>query len=431
MFNKIKFELNSPDNKKLLSNFVSLSVLQVVGFILPLLVIPYLIKVLGIEKFGLVFFAQAFLSYFIVFTDYGFNLSATRDISIQRNNNKKVSLIFNSVISTKFLLGIISFIVLSLLILLIPMLRKEYMLFYLSFFLVIGQLFFPVWFFQGIEQMKFITYLSTTAKLLFTCLIFVFVRKSSDYILINVFQGMGNVLASIISILFIKKKFDIKLKFPGFQRIKFELKNGWHILVSSFAVNVYINSNIIILGFFTNSIVLGYYSLAEKTMLAIRQLLGVFSQVTYPHVCKLGKEGHNHLKRFYKIIYFPFLASIIICSILLYLFSDNLVTFLAHGHVPYISILVRLLCFAPIIVCLNIPAYQTLLAYNLKRSYSFVLTSGALFSMTLNAFLAYNYAAIGTSISILITETVITAGLYLVLEFKNKKYSLFYSKIKD
>jgi len=105
MLEKLKLELLLPDNKKLLSNFVSLSVLQVVGFILPLLVIPYLISVLGVGKFGLVALAQAVITYFAVFTDYGFNLSATRDISINRNNNTKVSSIFNSVLTTKLSLG--------------------------------------------------------------------------------------------------------------------------------------------------------------------------------------------------------------------------------------------------------------------------------------------------------------------------------------
>jgi len=98
MLKKIKSELSLPDNKKLLSNFISLSVLQVVGFVLPILVIPYLIIVLGVEKFGLVAFAQAFMTYFVVFTDYGFNLSATRDISIHRDNNLKISSTKNSVI---------------------------------------------------------------------------------------------------------------------------------------------------------------------------------------------------------------------------------------------------------------------------------------------------------------------------------------------
>src|SRR4051812_10374668 len=133
MFKKIRAEFALPDYKNLFSNFISLSVLQVVGFALPLIVLPYLIKVLGIEKFGLVFFAQALISYFMVFTDYGFNLSATREISVNRDDKEKISIIFNSVLTTKIILGIIGFIILSILILFVPKLHNESLLFYLSF----------------------------------------------------------------------------------------------------------------------------------------------------------------------------------------------------------------------------------------------------------------------------------------------------------
>ena len=61
-------------------------------------------------------------------------------------------------------------------------------------------------------------------------------------------HGEANLHSAIVSFAFIKRKFKVHIQFPGISRIKFELKNGWHILVSSFAINVYLNSNILILG---------------------------------------------------------------------------------------------------------------------------------------------------------------------------------------
>lgn len=425
MITKIKIQLQQPENKKLVSNFFSLSVLQLAGLVLPLLVFPYLILILGIEKFGLIVYAQAVMSYFVVFTDYGFNLSATRDISININDKQKITDIFNVVFFTKIILLLLSFVILIMLLFIFAPLQKEIMLYLSSFFIVIGQTLFPIWFFQGIEKMKFITYLNVIAKIIFTGLIFLLIKQPSDYIYANLFQGLGTIISSIISLFFLCKNYDIKLKIPSIKQVKNEIKSGFHILLSSFSINIYLNTNIIILGLFANSIVLGYYSIAEKIMLILRQLLSVFSQVIYPHICKLVQKSHSQLVLFYKKIYIPFLIVIILLSILLYFLADMIVLLLTNTNNLDIANLVKLIAFVPIIVCLNIPAYQTLLAYDMKKSYSFVLSFGSLVSIILNFFLSYRIGAMGTCISIIITEALITIGLYLILELKNKNYSLF------
>lgn len=428
MIKKLIKPLKTFENKKLITNFFSLSVLQLSGFLLSLIILPYLVKVLGVENFGLVMYAQAVITYLTVFTDYGFNLSATRDISINTNNKEKLNKIFNSVIYTKLLLGFFSLLILFVIIIIIPKLRNDSYLFLYSFTIVIGQILFPIWFFQGIEQMKFITYLNVTAKLIYSVLIFVFIKTPDDFIYVNLFMGTGNIMAGIISVFFIIKKFNIIVKFPGFSSIKVELKNGYHILLSNFSINIYLNSNIIILGIFANSIVLGYYSIAEKVMMILRQILVVFSHVIYPHICKLATEGHNKLVNFYKKVFIPFLIFILMFSILLLVFAENIATFLTNNGTKEIGNLIILISFVPVIVCLNIPAYQTLLAYDQKKSYSIVYIAGSAVSLISNFVLSPILGAIGTCISIIITEMIITLGLFYVLEFRNRNISLFLYK---
>ena len=96
--------------KRLLENFISLGALQVVSYTLPLITLPYLSRTLTSEKFGLVFFAFAFMQYFVVLTDFGFNLSATREIAVNRHNQNNLSNIFNSVTTLKILLVLLKFV---------------------------------------------------------------------------------------------------------------------------------------------------------------------------------------------------------------------------------------------------------------------------------------------------------------------------------
>ena len=154
--NKIK---NNSDHKTLVSNFVYLSILQGLNLLLPLITFPYLVRVLGVEYFGLLSFALALTTYFQIITDYGFNSTATRDVSAVLNDKTKQLEIFNDVMSAKLFLLFFCFIVMILIVFSFEIFRTHWEIYFFSFGSVLGQAIFPVWFFQGIQKMKYITYL--------------------------------------------------------------------------------------------------------------------------------------------------------------------------------------------------------------------------------------------------------------------------------
>ena len=325
--------------KVLISNFLSLTSVQLANYILPLITLPYLIRVLGVEKFGLISFAQAFMHYFVIITDYGFGLSATRDIAIYRDHREKLVEIFNSVFWAKIILMILSFIILIILLYSFKKFSAE-ILFYLIFFLVvIGNTLFPTWFFQGIEKMSLIALLNFISKVFYTASVFIFIKMENHYIYIPLLQGLASIFIGIISLSFIYMKFKIRLQSCSFSSLKEQFKNGWYIFLSEVSIGFYDSIRIFIVGLLTNNLITGYYSIAEKLSSIIRLFpIQPLLKATYPRLSKIYSENKQKaLQTMYLLQRWTSLYSIVTCTIA-FIFAPYIVQIIA-GNIYHETIL--------------------------------------------------------------------------------------------
>ena len=411
-----------PDKRRLLENFISLSILQGANYILPLITLPYLVRVLGPEKFGLIAFAQAFIQYFNILTDYGFRLSATKEISINRDNEKKLSEIFSSVIIIKLGLLILSITIMTIIVFSVQKFKKDWLVYYLTFGIVIGQTLFPIWFFQGIEKMRYITILDLISKLIFTVLVFIFVRKTADYIYVPLLNSIGSCVSAFLSLWIVFKNFNVSFKIPKLTVIKHQLKEGWYIFISTVAISLYTISNTFILGLFTNNTIVGYYSAAEKLIKAAQGLLTPISQTIYPHISKLVKESKKEALRFVRQITFLIGGISFIISITIFIFADLIVKiFLGNQYIESVFVL-RILSFLPFIVALsNIFGIQTMLTFNYKKAFSKILIIASFINILLAFILVPFYQHIGISLAVLISEIFVTVSMFLYLHKKGIK----------
>ncbi|MBM4175169.1 MAG: flippase [Ignavibacteria bacterium] len=336
---RITDQLKRQDRRKIIENFFSLSFLQVANYILPLITLPYLVRVLGPAKFGLNAFAQSFMLYFIFITDFGFNLSATREISIHRENNKKVSEIFISVYVIKAVLFLISFAIFLFLITFVEQFIEEKLFFFLSFLTVIGWILFPQWFFQGVEKMKFIAIVNFISKLIFTVTVFIFIRKVDDYMVLPVLNFIGLLVSGIISLIIVFSTYRIIVKIPSFEVIKQQFISGLQIFISNVAMNLYTTSNSVILGFLTSNTIVGYYSAAERIFKAF-QFLGIpLYQAIFPHFSKLISENREEaIRQFNKLFKYAMLITSILSMVIF--FSSPIIIKILLGDEYASSILI-------------------------------------------------------------------------------------------
>ena len=185
--------------KVIVHNTTYLSVLEILKMVMPFVALPYLISTVGADKYGLVVFAQAIISYFIIFINFGLDVSAVKNVSINRSDNEKLSEVVSSVLIIKAFLFILSFLALGVLLLCVKQFRDNYVLFLLSFLSCLSEILFPVWFYQGVEKMKYITLIRFTSIFFYTVTVFIFIKNESDYLLIPLLQSLGWLLSGGIS----------------------------------------------------------------------------------------------------------------------------------------------------------------------------------------------------------------------------------------
>ncbi len=305
------------DNKKLTQNFTSLMSVRIINLLQPLIVLPYLTRTLGPEKFGLIAFAQAFIEYFSTFIDFGFDLTATRDISKNINNKNKINQIFSSVLTAKNLILLVSLIIILTVVFSNEKFSQNWQLFLICSSILVGNTLFPLWFFQGIEKMKYISYFNIIAKLFFTICIFIFIRQESDYLLVPLFISLGNVSIGIIAICIILGKFKVKFRIVSLRKVYFTLADSSAAFISNLAPNLYNNSSTFLLGLFTTSTITGYYSGTIKIINFFNTVIQIISRTFFPHLSK----KRSSFKDFIKII----VGTGLILSIMVFIFRKFLV----------------------------------------------------------------------------------------------------------
>ena len=405
--NKLKKIIS--DNISVLNNFSYLTALQIFNIVAPLIAYPFLIRVLGTNNFGLVIYAQSIISYFVILVTFGFNISATKKVSQYRNNLKKLGEVVSNVIIIKSILFLISLLILELFLYLTNQNFDTVILFNLVMWMCVYEVIFPQWYFQGIEQMKYITYITLIIRIIFLGMIFIIIKSPDDYLLLPVINGLGTIIAGSISLYIIFFKHKIKFKFQSIKTLRYYLNDSLTIFISTISFNVYKSTNKVVVGMFLGMSSITFYDLAEKIIAVAKIPQNILSQSVFPKISL--EKNIIYIKDIFKVsIIMNFIISVIVL-----IFAKQLVLLLGDSTMlPSIEI-IQILVFSVVIIAMgNVFGIQTLIPFGYNRIFTRVVLRSVIlyFFLLFLVWITLGFSIKNISIILVIVETFSTLNWY-------------------
>ena len=282
-------------NKKMnivFKNFTYLSILNGLNIVLPLLVIPYLTNVIGVAHYGVYAYILVLVQNINVVTQYGFQFSATKKISQNRDDHSFLEQYCSNILCARFLVATLCIVLVLALSHWALDTSDRFFMFLTAIGMIYGDVFIPTWLFQGLERMKYMTIVNASSKILFTILIFVVVIRPEDYEYIMLLNSLGFLLAAILSMALVRKQFKIRLPKPRMKEVFSELRESLSLCFSMIGIDLYRNMNVVVLNFFVSDAAMGVYALAERVIKAAQSFITPVSQALFPHMSlKIKQEG--------------------------------------------------------------------------------------------------------------------------------------------
>lgn len=269
----------------LFKNSGALLAIQIANYVLPFLLIPYLTSTLGTSIYGIVAYGISITQIACIITDYGFSLSATYKVARNSENRNTLNETLCAVMLCKALLLVPA----TLLIVAIATFQSKYSdyqtFFWLLLIPIVGQTFQPIWFFQGIERMGFITTYTISSRLIYFGTVVLWVTSPPDYYLVALSSGIANVSAASIGI-YIIFRCGYKFEWCGWRYVLDTFKESTEYFWSRAALATYTSGGAFFLGTFSTPVQVAYYSAAEQLYKGAQSLFSPISQALYPYMAK-------------------------------------------------------------------------------------------------------------------------------------------------
>ncbi len=392
------------------------------NLLFPLITFPYASRILGPESIGLFNYAFAIASYFTLFASFGFPIYGMREVAVRKNDSNDLEIATNSVFSANLLLTV--FVCIAYLFLCSFIAGDHIILFLIvGISILLSSISFE-WFYQGIEDFRYLTVRGIIIKSVSVICLFLFVKNSSDllyYAIVSVGATCGN---NILNLIRLKKFIRLRLIRKGVWK---HIRGASVLFMGTVAVSFYSYMNDILIGALDNMTSVGYFSTGNKLVHIILSIIGVISMSIIPRMTSLvnSNKQEETLQLQRKSINLVLYVAIPI-MIGLFVLSPQIVNLFAGNQFgPTANVTKILALLIAIIPLSSFLGYQVLIPNRKEKYGNYATIGGAVTNILLALILIPQFSYIGSCISLVLAESVVT-GLhfyysrrYMNLQFRD------------
>jgi len=401
-------------------NFAYNFALTIANYIFPLLVFPYVTRVLGVENIGKVNFTSSIVDYFLIFSCLGVIPVGIREIAKNRDDKQQLSTTFSNIFTIHLLLTAFISIILIISALSVPKFTEVKELLYVGLIKLVFTLFLIEWFFQGIQNFKFITTRTVIVKTAYVLLVFLLVKEKDDYVIYFLLTVTVIALNALMNWKY-KNRF-IKYKF-NLSEYKYFIKQIFAFGLTYIMISFVTTFNIVFLGFVSTETEVGYYTTAQKLIYIFMAAFSALTIVLIPQMSFFFKTNDFNKAKELLLKVFDVLVIITVPTIIFAnLYAKEIIYLIAGSEFEGAILPFRILSVLIFSIGLeSILNQQILMCINKNVAVIVVATIAAVICVILNIILVPKYGGVGSSISWIIADFI---GLAVDIIFVNKYIGL-------
>lgn len=401
----------------LLKNIFGLSCVQFGNMIAPLLVIPFLSRVISPKEMGITLFSLSFVTWLSLFVEYGFSLSGSREVA-QNNSNKRN--IFSRVQTTKFFLSLLTILLGLAIGYTFPIYDNEKLFIIITVLLGVSVGINPIWFFQGEQKVLLPSIIDMLGTVLWIFVVFFGPIKNNLGFWVLVYLCIIKFFVYGLLSFFIFKK--IGFYWGGVSAILDEIKKGFPLFLFKLAISLYTTGNIIILGYMVSPTQVGLFVAAERIAKAANNMLLPIVNALYPKISSLTHGGGEKIILINRISIVSMLAITLSFVCMVYFFGDKIIYFLLGNYSSEAFILLKIISLAvPIIAISNVLGFQCLIPNNLEKYVNRIMFFTGAINIILAILLTMRWQAIGMAWNLVIIEFFVVLQMVGLLLNKRVK----------
>ena len=407
----------------LLNNIASLYSMQLAGYLAPLVTLPYLARVLTPRHWGLVAFSQSFGLYTALVVEFGFMLSATREVARHRDDHVKLGEIFAEVIGAKAILATACVVAASLIVAVTPSFHGNRIMMYAGSLAGIAQGANVGWFYQGLEQMRIVSVVDILGKVMFALSVFFLIHSPSDDWKVPCIQCFWYCAATILLTARIYRDFSVGK--PTIKTATGAIKRSASMFLYRGSLTLYTTANTLILGFLSTPLSVAYYAAGEKINNVLLNGGTPVTQALFPKMSYLTVNDPAAAKRIARITLLTALGLSSVLCVAAYLFAPLAVrVILGRGYEQVVPVLRVLALAIPTVSCSVVMGCQCMLPLGMDKAFNVITIVAGIFNVALALLVVPRYAHIGMAWSIVMTELLVSVCQFTVL-VKNAPGFLF------